>query len=140
MRVLRALVIIIALAFLVLALRTLLVGSSSFDPVLFAGLYVWLFAFVTFTVVLVRTVKQTGGDHLYVLFALALVGAIVLSQLAPTIGERDYCYFFGDYPPVGGRWLPPKTFRCTSLPFELVGWFAGWSIGAWLMRRRSARS
>ncbi len=140
LRIIGAVVSVIALVLLVVAVRALFVGYNSFDPVLFAGLYVWLFAFVAFSVVVVQTVRRIGGDQLYVLFALAFLGAIGLAQLAPTIGEPNYCWFFGDYPNLGGRWLPPRTFRCTSLPFEIVGWFAGWGVGLWLVNRRALRS
>jgi hypothetical protein len=138
-RIIGAVAGIIAFVLLAVAVRALFVGYNSFDPVLFAGLYVWLFAFIAFSVVLVQTVRRVGGDQLYVLFALALLGAIGLAQLAPTIGEPNYCWFFGEYPYIGGR-LPPRTFRCTSLPFEIFGWFVGWGVGFWLMNRRASRS
>jgi len=139
-RVVSAVTAILALVLFAVAVRALFVGYNSFDPLLFAGLYVWLFSLVAFSVVLVRTVRRLGGNRLYVLFALALLGAIGLAQLAPTIGEPNYCWFFGEYPYVGGRWLPPQTFRCTSLPFEVTGWFAGWGIGFWLLNRRASHS
>ena len=140
MRPIGIVVSILAAVLLAIAMRALFVGYNSFEPVLFAGLYVWLVASVGFFVVLIRTVRRIGGNQLYVLFALALLGAIGFAQLAPTIGERNYCWFFGEYPYVGGRWLPPQTFRCTSLPFEVFGWFAGWGVGFWFINRRAARS
>jgi hypothetical protein len=139
-RIIGAVASIIALVLLAVAVRALFVGYNSFDPVLFAGLYTWLFAFGAFSMVFVRTVRRIGGDQLYVLFALAVLGAIGLAQLAPTIGEPNYCWFFGGYLYIGGRWLPPRTFRCTSLPFEILGWFAGWGVGFWLINRRASRS
>jgi hypothetical protein len=140
LRIIGAVASIVALVLLAVAVRALFVGYNSFDPVLVAGLYVWLFAFVAFSMVLIYTVRRIGGDRLHVLFALALVGAIGLAQLAPTIGEPNYCWFFGDYPDIAARWRPPQTFRCTSLPFEIFGWFAGWGVGFWLMNRRASRS
>jgi hypothetical protein len=30
-------------------------------------------------------------------------------------------------------WIPPKTFRCTSTPFEIVGGLVGWWLAFWLV-------
>ena len=138
MRFVVAFVGLCVLALLILALRALFVGHTSFDPVLFAGLYVIVLALVVFAVVLVRTVRRTGGDYLYVLFGAALVCALVLTRLAPTIGEPNYCYFVRKYY-YGITRTPPTVFRCTSLPFGVAGWFAGWGLALWLVSWRESR-
>ena len=124
-----------ACALLVLAVRALFVGQASFEPVLFAELYVWLFGMAAFMVVLLRTLRRTGGEHMFVLLLAALVGAVVLGQAAPTIGEPNYCGYIGDYPRIIDLTTPPKVFRCTSVPFEVAGWFGGWGLALWLITR-----
>jgi hypothetical protein len=121
---------------LVLAIRALFIGQTSFEPVLFAELYVWLFGTVAFVIVVLRTLRVTGGKHMLVLFVAALAGAVLFVQIAPTIGEPNYCGRIGDYPSVIDLTMPPKIFRCTSVPFEVAGWFAGWGVALWLLTWR----
>lgn len=139
MRTSAAVTSIVAGVLLAVAVRALFIGYKSYEPVLFASLYIWLFAFVAFAFVFAQTVRRIGGAQVLVLFVLALLAAIGLAQLAPTIGEPNYCWFFRENPLVGARWTPPQTFRCTSLPFAIFGWFAGWAVGFWLMSRRASR-
>ena len=124
---------------LVVAVRALFVGYPTFEPVLFAELYIWLFSMVAFTLVLLRTVRRTRGEYVFVLFLAALVGAVVSVQAAPVIGEPNYCGYFGDYPTIIDFTLPPKIFRCTSLPFEIAGWFGGWGLALWVILQREER-
>ena len=35
--------------------------------------------------------------------------------------------------------LPPRINRCISLPFGLVGFFAAWLLGLWVIIRWNAR-
>ena len=127
------------LVLLVVAVRALFVGYPSFEPVLFAELYIWLFSVVAFGVMLQRTVRRTRGEHIFVLFLAALAGAVLVAQAAPTIGEPNYCGYFRDYPSGIDLRLPPKSFRCTSLPFEIAGWFGGWWLTLWLIMRWEER-
>ncbi len=124
---------------MVVAVRALFVGYHSFEPVLFAELYISLFSMVAFALTVRRTLRRIGGDHMLLLFGAALAGAVVVAQAAPTIGEPNYCGYFNDYPYYVDFTLPPKTFRCTSLPFQIAGWFGGWWLAAWLIVRWNAR-
>ena len=126
----------IAILLLIVAVRTMFVGYPSYTPLVFAELYIGLFAIAMMFPSFMRTSNSEAGDHLLLLFVAAVVGAQLFRLVAPQIGEPNYC---------GGSYLlysisrVPTLYRCTSVPFGVVGWFVGWWIAIWTVewwRRR----
>jgi len=121
-------VLAIAVLLLIVAVRTLFVGYDSYTPLLFAQYYIGAFAIVTMFPTMVRTGRSAAGDHMLLLFVAAATGAVLFQLAAPRIGGPNYC---------GGEYLlysivrVPTVYRCTSWPFEVAGWFAGWWITVW---------
>ena len=107
-------------------------GQSAYLPVYLADGYLWIFGLA---VALHRSVTINKDEELTfasfaVMYCSALVGGFVLAQLAPTIGEPNYCV----------AWLhktrfPPHVFRCTSAPLAFVGFVAGFWISGWILMR-----
>ena len=126
-----------ALALLALAIRAVFVGSPTFEPVLFAELYIWAFGICAFVWIMVPTLRRTGGQYAGLMLVSALAGALIFHQLAPTIGERNYCGDLSDYPNNIDFRTPPKTFRCTTAPFDVAGWFVGWGVMLWIVTKRN---
>lgn len=132
-----ALLIIGASAVLVVALRALFVGHRSFEPVLFAELYVQAFALLLFIPLLLRAARALRGWEWGAVIAVAVAGASLLARLAPTIGEPNYCGELPDFPAYDmPSELPPKVFRCTVVPFEIAGFLLGWWGALALVSRR----
>lgn len=122
---------------LVPAIGALYVGYPSFAPVLFARLYVYGFSLVVFGVpAFVRTFRRLDAKYAPVLLAAAILGGVLLAQAAPTIGEPNYCGYENEWRRFD--WIPPKTFRCTSTPFEIAGGLAGWWLAFWLVEKWEA--
>ncbi len=124
----------------VVAVRALYVGYPSFEPILFAELYLWLFGGIVFGIpLMLATARLTDGtlSLLALVLAACLAGA-TLGWAAPTIGEPNYCggVFWGageGMPYYVDFRLPPKTFRCTSAPFAIAGLFGGWWLAVTLI-------
>lgn len=139
------LVLLAAVALLMVAVRTMFVGYPSNEPVVFAELYVWAFCSLTFTVVLMRTIRQISGKQVLLLVAGGVAGIILLFKivkllkLLPTSWEPDYCANW-NYPNIIDLSLPPKTFRCTSVPIGIAGWFLGWWVTYWFIVRWERQS
>lgn len=116
---------------LVPATRALYVGYPSFGPVLFARIYVYAFSGLVLGVpTFVTTFRRLEAKYAPLLLAAAIFGGALLAQAAPTIGEPNYCGYENQWRRFD--WIPPKTFRCTSTPFEIVGGLAGWWLAFWL--------
>jgi hypothetical protein len=144
-------VMILAVTLMIVASLGLFVGARSFKPLVFAEIYIWLFTIFTAIGTRLRAEQIDNEPDWYVLFAAALVGAVVFWNLAPQIGEPNYCMpppralrvlrdmsreisrSVGVTPPPIFR---PQIYRCTSLPLGVVGGFAGWWIALWAVRRR----
>ena len=141
--------IVVVTPFVVLffvALRALYVGYGSFEPVLAAELYVDAFCFVVFGIpTFMRTIRYVEPWQSGVLLLLCVAGAVLFGRFAPRIGERNYCGA-GDIDwRDSGMWphrpsVPPHVYRCTRLPFEIVGFFAVWWLGAWAFKWWNERS
>jgi hypothetical protein len=117
---------------LVVALRALYVGYPSYAPVLLAQLYVYAFAVVVLGLpTFFATLRRVDAKFAPLLLAAAILGGALLSQAAPTIGEPNYCGYDAEWR--GFNWLPPKTFRCTSAPFEIVGALVGWWMAFYIV-------
>ncbi|MFL5489718.1 MAG: hypothetical protein ACJ8AJ_14660 [Gemmatimonadaceae bacterium] len=118
-------VLAIAILLLIVAIRTVFVGYDSYTPVLFAQYYIGLFAFAMIIPAFKRMADSVAGDHLILLTVGAVAGAWLFALAAPQIGEPNYC---------GGRYLlynigrVPRIYRCTSEPFGVAGFFAGWWV------------
>jgi hypothetical protein len=137
----RRLVALGFLAVFVVAMRAMFVGYPSFEPVLFSELYVMLFAFVLFWLMFARTAQDISGRQVLLLFIGAVAGAalavkaVKVWNLVPSTWEPDYCGDIG-YPHTAIDFrLPPKTFRCMSIPIAIAGWFLGWLVAYWLITR-----
>lgn len=133
---------LIALVPFVFALRALFTGYDSLEPVLFAELYVmffcalWLIAPTLF--VTIRRLRLETW-HFFLLVAATLVMTFVVGRLAPQIGEPNYCGEMDGYYSVALNIKPPRIYRCTSLPFEIVGGLLGWWSGFWIIKWWEAR-
>jgi len=129
-------VIAIGILLLIVSVRTVVVGYDSYTPLVFAQLYMGLFAIFMMFPTLARTDRSAAGDHPILLFVAASAGAVLLLLAAPQIGEPNYC---------GGKYLlydvvrVPTVYRCTFAPFAAAGWFAGWWITIWAMDWWQAR-
>lgn len=122
---------------LVPAIRALYVGYPSFEPVLFARLYVYGFSIVVLGIpTFIATFRRAEAKYAPLLLGAAIVGGVLLAQAAPTIGEPNHCGYENEWRRFD--WIPPKTFRCTSTPFEIVGGFAGWWLAFWLIHNWEA--
>jgi hypothetical protein len=126
----------IAILLLIVAVRTMFVGYASYTPLVFAELYIGVFAIAMMFPSFMRTSNSEAGDHLLLVFVAAAIGAQLLTLVAPQIGEPSYC---------GGRYLlysisrVPTLYRCTTVPFGVAGWFAGWWIAIWTVEWWSRR-
>lgn len=120
---------------LVPAVRALFVGYDSFEPVLFGELYLWLFAGVWLLLpTFLRTAVRVDGWRFAVIVVAGIAGAMLLGALAPRIGERNYCGYHQHFS-FGRDGMPPRVYRCTSLPFEIAGgllaWWAAYAVVRW---------
>lgn len=122
------------------AIRKLFVGSTAFEALYFAELYVLLFCAIAFGIPTWIRTRRMDGRFIVVLIAGALAAGAMVARLAPTIGEKNYC---GESEASSDIWrTPPHTFRCTSLPFFIGGAFGGywlmyWLASAWETRRNA---
>jgi hypothetical protein len=143
---------VVAAALMIVAVRSAFIGTQSFRTLAVAEIYVLGFTLCFSVATLLRT-EQIDEPNWYVLYSAALVGAVLLWNMAPEIGEPNQCLpmlrsqrilhdiandisrTLGIKPQVIAR---PKMFHCTSLPFAVVGGFAGWWIALWVSETRSA--
>ena len=119
----------ISILLLIVAVRTVFVGYPSYTPLVFAQLYMGLFALAMMIPTLQRTGKSEAGDHAILVVVAACMGAVLFSMAAPRIGEPNYCggeYLLSDVARV------PSLYRCTAAPMSIAGWFAGWWLTIWM--------
>lgn len=133
---------IIAMIPLVFAVRALYTGYDSLEPVLFGELYVMFFSALwligpTLFVTIRRLRLETW--QVVVLVAATLVITFLVGRLAPQIGEPNYCGDMSGQYSLALNETPPRVYRCTSLPFEIVGGLLGWWTGFWVIKWWEAR-
>jgi hypothetical protein len=120
------------------AIYTCVAGQSAFLPVYLAEHYLLVFALA---VALYRAVTFSADTEFtftahVMLFGTAVLAAVLLGWIAPTIGERNFCSSFWSWRhPGSALWspLPPKVFRCTPAPFAFVGFVGGYWLASWLL-------
>lgn len=132
---------LLAVGLLLVAVGTMFVGTRTFRPILFAEMYVVLFAL--FMAVPTALHADESGAGWFVLLSSALFGALLAWKLAPQIDGPNFCSplpaswrvlrdLTRDIARVAGAVVPPlvrpSVFRCTPVPFTLIGGFAGWWI------------
>ena len=138
---LRTVVSVFAAGLLIVAVGALFVGTRSFRPLLYAEMYVMLFALVIAAPTAIRAEESDGGP--FILFAAAIFGGLLAWKLSPQIDGPNVCaplpWSWGvmrdnarDIARILGAHLPPlvrpTVFRCTPVPFTVFGAFAGWWI------------
>jgi hypothetical protein len=127
------------------------VGTRTFRPILFAEIYVLLFALFMSVPTVLRAEESDAGWLM--LFSAAFFGGLLAWKLAPQIDGPNFC---SPLPPgwramrdnardiarILGAHLPPlartTVFRCTPVPFTVIGGFAGWWIAFLASGRRKA--
>ena len=117
---------------LVLALRVLFGGTTAYENVIFAELYVWLVGIVLAIWLFLRVPVAW-------LLGAGFAGAVVAHVLFAR-GESVYCNAdLRNH--TRGFPLPPDVFHCRQVPIELAGYFVAWGIGSAvvLSRRRAIR-
>jgi hypothetical protein len=142
---------VLAVGLLIVAVGTMFVGTRTFRPILFAEMYVLLFALFMAVPTSLRAEESNAGW--FVLLSAALFGALLAWKLAPQIEGPNFC---SPLPPswralrdlsreiarLAGAVLPPlvrpSVLRCTPVPFTLIGGFAGWWIAFLASGRRKA--
>jgi hypothetical protein len=142
---------VLAVGLLIVAIGTMFVGTSKFRPILFAEMYVLLFALFVAVPTALRAGESDAGWFL--LFSVALFGALLAWKQAPQIEEPNFCSplpvswralrdLTRDIGRLTGAVLPPlvrpHVFRCTSMPFSVIGGFTGWWIVFFASGRRKA--
>jgi len=123
---------VIPVVLLVLALRVLFGGTTRYEHVIFAELYLWTVGIVLAIWLFLRL---PVGWLLGAGFAGAIVAHVVFAR-----GESVYCNAdFQNH--ARGFPLPPDVFHCRQVPIELAGYFLAWGIGSAvvLSRRRAIR-
>jgi hypothetical protein len=142
---------VLAVGLLIFAVGAMFVGARTFKPILFAEMYVLLFALFMAVPTVLRAEESDAGWLM--LFSATFFGALLAWKLAPQIDGPNYC---SPLPPswralrdltreiarLIGVGLPPlarpSVFRCTPVPFTLIGGFAGWWIAFFASGRRKA--
>ena len=142
---------VLAVALLIVAVGTMFVGTRTFRPILFAEMYVFLFALFMAVPTVLRAEESDAGWLM--LFSATLFGALLGWKLAPQIEGPNFCSplpaswgvlrdLSRDIARLVGVVLPPlvrpSVFRCTPVPFTVIGGFAGWWIAFFASGRRKA--
>jgi hypothetical protein len=142
---------VLAVGLVIVAVVTMFVGTPTFTPILFAEMYVLLFAlFVAVPTVLLAEESNAGW---FMLFSAAFFGGLLAWKLAPEIDGPNFCSplpaswrvlrdLSRDISRLAGVVVPPlvrpSVFRCTPVPFTVIGGFAGWWIAFFASGRRKA--
>ena len=142
---------VLAVGLLIVAVGTMFVGTRTFRPILFSEMYVLLFALFMAVPTALRAEESDAGW--LVLISATLFGALLAYKLAPQIDGPNFC---SPLPPgwralriafFDVRWsfpvaVPPlvrtTVFRCTPVPFTVIGGFAGWWIAFLASGRRKS--
>ena len=142
---------VLAVGLLVVAVGTMFVGTRTLRPILFAEMYALLFALFMAVPTAIRAEESEAGR--FILLSAALFGALLAWRLAPQIDGPNFCI------PLSPGWrawrdlsreiarlvgivvpplVRPTVFRCTPVPFTVIGGFAGWWIAFFASGRRKA--
>src|SRR6476469_3718346 len=103
----------VAILLLILSVRTVLIGYDSYTPLVFAQLYIDVFALGMTIPVFRRMNRSAAGDHVVLLLVAGAVAAYYFGLLACNLGGTTYC---------GGRYIlssvvrVPSVYRCASNP------------------------
>lgn len=142
---------VLAVGLLIVAVGTMFVGTRTFRPILFAEMYVLLFALFMAVPTVLRAEESDAGWLM--LFSATFFGGLLAWKLAPQIDGPNFC---SPLPPgwramrdnardiakTLGVHLPPlvrtTVFRCTPVPFAVIGGFAGWWIAFFASGRRKS--
>jgi hypothetical protein len=140
---------VLAIGLLIVAVGTMFVGTRSFRPILFSEVYVLLFALFMAVPTAFRAEESNAGW--FVLLSAAFFGALLAWKLAPQIEGPNFCSplpaswgvlrdLSRDIARLAGAVVPPlvrpSVFRCTPVPFTVIGGFAGWWIAFFASGRR----
>ena len=120
-------------ALLVLAIRTMIVGSTTWEAVLFSRYYVQLFAFVVLGIPTFRALWREYDE--YPFFGIVLAGVTVgigVGLLSPG-HETSFCYAAKSMLR-SDRVVIPDVFRCTTYLWAVPASFAFWWTA--IQRRR----
>lgn len=142
---------VLGVGLLLVAVGTMFIGTRTLRPVLFAEMYVLLFALFIAVPTALRADESDAGW--FVLLSSALFGALLAWKLAPQIDGPNFCSpllpswrvlrdLTRDIGRIAGAVVPPlvrpSVFRCTPVPFTVIGGFAGWWIAFFAAGRRKA--
>lgn len=142
---------VLAVGLLIVAVGTMFVGTRTFRPILFAEMYVLLFALFVAVPTVLRAEESDAGWLM--LFSAAFFGGLLAWKLAPQIEGPNFCSplpagwrvlrdLSREIARLTGAVLPPlvraSVFRCTPVPFTVIGGFAGWWIAFFASGRRKA--
>jgi len=140
---------VLAIGLLMVAVGTMFAGTRTFRPILFSEMYVLLFALFMAVPTAIRAEESNAGW--FVLLSATFFGAVLAWKLAPQIDGPNFC---SPLPPgwrvlrdltrdigrLTGAVVPPlvrpSVFRCTPVPFTVIGGFAGWWIAFFASGRR----
>lgn len=121
-------------ALLVLALRTMIVGSTAWEAVLFSRYYVQLFVFVVLGIPTFRALWREY--HEYAFFGIVLAGITVgigVGLVSPG-HETSFCYAAKSMLR-SDNVVIPDVFRCTTYLWAVPASFAFWWTVLWRRRR-----
>jgi hypothetical protein len=142
---------VLAVGLLIVAVGTMFVGTRTFRPILFAEMYVLLFALFMAVPTVLRADESDAGW--FVLLSATVFGALLAWKLAPQIDGPNFCSplpaswrvlrdLTRDIARVAGAVVPPlvrpSVFRCTPVPLAVIGGFAGWWIAFFASGRRKS--
>jgi hypothetical protein len=121
---------------LAVAVRTMIVGSTSWEAVLFSRYYVQLFVLVVAGIPTFRALWREYDEYAFVGMLLLGVGIGMTAGLLSPGHETSFCYAGRRMLYESSRVRIPDVFRCTTvlwgIPSALVFW---WII---IIRRRNA--
>lgn len=130
------LLILVAIALLIISVRTLVVGYDSYTPLVFAEMYIGIVTIVATVPVFRRFSNSPAGDHLVLVFVSGVVAAYYFGVLGRVGGGDTYCggdYLLSDFARV------PAVYRCSSDPLRAAGWLAGLWMAVWTVEWWSKR-
>jgi hypothetical protein len=122
------------IALLVVAIRTMIVGSTAWEAVLFSRYYVQLFVFVVLGIPTFRALWREYEEYSF--FGIVLAGIIVgigVGLISP--GHEDsFCYAAKSMLYRSSRVVIPDVYQCTTVLWAIPAAFAFWLTAIWLRR------